>query len=532
MAREQRVGLTSPGEPDDYLENEIIDPDEERPRELESEAPAPTSHDAASRRRRTMVCCALITLFGLALFFWDDAWRNTPLINCDESIEGDCDKQWATAYNNYGDDDTSPPPPTAEPSLSTGGEPSPTIALDMRLFDRPILGEGPRWRRHDEDGILFNMRNSEVGASFDTACGMRIVPLPNAQEVAYHMVDFTPHVGTYTRAGFPASTGVSIVHHMDIFVCNDNMVQVPDDRECMNDSWLTDDGPCYALLWAYDKGALSPHRLPNDAGFRVGQGTPYTRLALQIHYLLPEVPSEWSSGGAAAPAEGGDVTLLRASELIDASYRDTSGIVVNLSPILRPHNAWSFEFMAYNMRIEPGATHLEYANRLPKAKVREILGTDLRYGNGSITLRQVHAHAHNHAVRVALLRMRDGEEPQTLYQIEPYCGYGDCQHFHNIPSQPTLMDGDELEFRCTYENHDRFVLGYGLSAMKEMCGPIIIYTPHDYGQRPRKTWYDHDDGRMRDDRFPEEEEDPEAGWTQSPMMNGHQEDFPTAGFFG
>ena len=123
----------------------------------------------------------------------------------------------------------------------------------------------------------------------------------------------------------------------------------------------------------------------------------------------------------------------------------------------------------------------------------------------------MHAHAHNHAVRVALLRMRDGEEPQTSYQIEPYCGYGDCQHFHNIPSQPTLMEGDELEFRCTYENHDRFVLGYGLSAMKEMCGPIIIYTPHDYGQRPRKTWYDHDDGRMRDDRFLEEEEDPEAG---------------------
>ena len=52
------------------------------------------------------------------------------------------------------------------------------------------------------------------------------------------------------------------------------------------------------------------------------------------------------------------MTLLRASELIDANYRDTSGIVVNLSPILRPHNAWSFEFMAYNMRIEPGATHL------------------------------------------------------------------------------------------------------------------------------------------------------------------------------
>ena len=29
------------------------------------------------------------------------------------------------------------------------------------------------------------------------------------------------------------------------------------------------------------------HELPADAGFRVGLGTPYTKLLLQIHYLLP-----------------------------------------------------------------------------------------------------------------------------------------------------------------------------------------------------------------------------------------------------
>ena len=57
--------------------------------------------------------------------------------------------------------------------------------------------------------------------------------------------------------------------------------------------------------------------------------------------------------------------------------------------------------------------------------------------------------------------------------------------------------GDALEFRCTYDNHDRFSLGYGLSAMNEMCGPILIYTPHQPTQHPVRSWYDSTEGMVR-----------------------------------
>ena len=38
----------------------------------------------------------------------------------------------------------------------------------------------------------------------------------------------------------------------------------------------------------YDKGATAPHVLPRGAGFRIGAGTRYTKLMLQIHYQVVE----------------------------------------------------------------------------------------------------------------------------------------------------------------------------------------------------------------------------------------------------
>ena len=110
-----------------------------------------------------------------------------------------------------------------------------------------------------------------------------------------------------------------------------------------------------------------------------------------------------------------------------------------------------------------------------------------------------------HATAVALYRLRGGVE-ELLFELRPYCGYGACQHFHNLRDHatyaagaplPTLRAGDELEFRCVYDNPDPYALGYGLSAMTEMCGPILIYTPHDVSQPPRRTWHDSDRGRYR-----------------------------------
>ena len=167
------------------------------------------------------------------------------------------------------------------------------------------------------------------------------------------------------------------------------------------------------------------------------------------------------------------------------------------------------------MLIPPGAVGFEYGNRLQASDLARILGDDLRQAPGGvITLRQIHAHAHKHARSVSLRRTRNGQTT-TLFEISTYCGYGSCQHFHDLTAsasaaQPTIELGDALEFRCVYDNPDPYELGYGLSAMNEMCGPILVYTPHDPSLRPHVTWHDSDQGVMR----PQEGEGP---WLRSPQ---------------
>ena len=103
---------------------------------------------------------------------------------------------------------------------------------------------------------------------------------------------------------------------------------------------------------------------------------------------------------------------------------------------------------------------------------------------------------HSHATRVSLHRTRNGVT-ETLFEIDPYCGYGGCQQFQPILDAPTLRQGDALEFRCLYDNDETLALGYGLSRGEEMCGPIIIYTPHDSRSVPRVSWHDGHYGEFR-----------------------------------
>ena len=436
--------------------------------------------------------------------------------------------QSSPAASDFTNPDITPPPPSTPltsppPAAATRLHPSPPpVGLNMGLAHMPILGEERRWRRSDEHGILFNMRNHEASVGFDTACGVSVVPLPEARTRDHHIVRFEPYVSAFAHAVYG---NVSIVHHMDIYACDETMVEAPTDEACLSDPWLGDDGPCYALLWAYDKGALAPHALPSDAGFRVGAGTNYRTLLLQIHYLLPRL----AGGGV----DGAPLQLLRASELMSAGYTDSSGVRVVLTAPSRPHDAWSFEFMSYNMLIPAGVRGVEYANRLPSDALMHILGADLRAApNGTLTLRQVHAHAHVHARSVSLYRMRGGVT-ERLFGIHNYCGYGECQHFHALPPAdpadgvpPTVRAGDELEFRCVYDNPSRFTLGYGISTMTEMCGPILIYTPHDSSQPPTRTWYDSVRGRYRETA--NATADDAGGWVISPDKPSQSADFPSA----
>jgi hypothetical protein len=135
----------------------------------------------------------------------------------------------------------------------------------------------------------------------------------------------------------PAGPAVDIVHHMDLFVCDDTLGErfaSPAACGAFSAFMHASKGPCFQLIIAYDKWVRlsfessfprsfsffflsSPHlcshfrrgaagfALPRDIGFRVGPNTPYSRYLLQIHYLLPmasdsnaalQVPAGYSPG--------------------------------------------------------------------------------------------------------------------------------------------------------------------------------------------------------------------------------------------
>lgn len=444
------------------------------------------------RRRQRGMCICIVVLLGTcvaAAMAVMHLRTRSPYIAPPSAVSIE------TSLHRMPDAPSRQPPPPAAPSKYNHRVHVPTVTVNISLAHLPVLGEAQRWRQPSEHGLLFNFRNSRVSRSFDTSCYARRMPLPNADEVAYHLTRLAPYVST-TRSG------ESIVHHMDLFVCDGSAVTEISDQGCLSNRYVGEDGagPCYAMIWAYDKGATEPHSLPPEMGFRLGAGTPYKSLLLQVHYLLP------LTAGLTAPA------------LREEGYLDTSGVVLSLLTELRPTNAWSFEFMDRNMAVPTEARGYEYRSVCPPAALTQILEADYAVAvNGSITLHHIHAHAHHHAVRVSLHRTRPGSPPEELFALAPYCGYGACQHFHAIPGEPTLRKGDGLEFRCLYENHEGTALSYGVSTSQEMCGPILIYSPHDSRAPPRTSWHDGVAGEARRDGGP---------WSRVQERPINREDFP------
>ena len=42
-----------------------------------------------------------------------------------------------------------------------------------------------------------------------------------------------------------------------------------------------------------------------------------------------------------------------------------------------------------------------------------------------------------------------------------------------------MKRGDSFELHCWFDNPDRKVVHYGVSNGDEMCGPLLMYAPHD-----------------------------------------------------
>jgi hypothetical protein len=140
---------------------------------------------------------------------------------------------------------------------------------------------------------------------------------------AWPTVDIVGFEPIITRIEGATEDG-SIAHHIDLFLCTgEYSARYPTVSRILPHVWgpAKDGHVCDQMIWAYDRGGGSFHT-PKEAGFRVGKYTPYTRLMIQWHYLLPYD----GVNGMRMPRGVGE-------------FVDQSGMQITVTPMLRPHAA-------------------------------------------------------------------------------------------------------------------------------------------------------------------------------------------------
>ena len=280
------------------------------------------------------------------------------------------------------------------------------------LLHLPMAGDAESQPRLDRrDRIYMDSGNRHLPKNFDSSFNCKLFKMPQLQK-AQHITRIEPIIDQSVHS-------LGLVHHIDLSFCSKSALMKVDassPNTCSDFEDLMQQGqPCYQMLWAYDRGAVAPYDTPTDAGFRVGDGTPFEVLAMQIHYLAPEDV---------------DVAALTAQR-----YVDTSGVRLHLTEALRPHDLGTFAFMGVRMNV-PAHTHDQpYSVTASSALLADALGEDFALararGLEGLTLRHAHLHAHDAAKAVTLTRVRGGVRT-VLLADSAYCGHGDCQHFHNL----------------------------------------------------------------------------------------------------
>ena len=256
------------------------------------------------------------------------------------------------------------------------------------------------------------------------------------------------------------------VHHIDLFLCKDSVVDVirepgQHERECNS---VMSGKHCHGFAAVYDKGA-SKFTFPEGVGIRFGRDdTQTSTLVLQIHYLYP------------------------LSLPVTRSEEDSSGLRLYLAD----NNAWLESARMFGsgdtaFRIPPGESNYVHKFRLNEKKLYRMLGLDLHVFR-KLSIFAAHLHAHDTCTALTVHHSwedGDGNEETVLAGIEPYHGYGEDQNFFSLesesrPRQLVAGEHDELVVSCTFDTSakDETTI-YGVREQDEMCGFVMIYYPTD-----------------------------------------------------
>ena len=345
---------------------------------------------------------------------------------------------------------------------------------------------------------------------------------------AVHAVKFIPHLTVNPLLTRPEDG--MLVHHMDLMMCTEALGRYPTVTTAL-DGTMDAKSECDAIVFAYDRGA-GAFTLPENVGFRMGAGTPYSRFYLEWHYMLP--------GRTVASLVGVD------------HFVDGSGVEVVFTRQLRQHSAGAFGAMNENMVLPPGQRRYLYSFSATPAALGRVLGYDDDGdgddGESSAAARlaerkhvfAAHLHMHDHGKRIWIDHLRRvgggggkgvggkgggvGRHKGRWKKIgefgrfDHFRGYGPDQEWQHLlgdggeplpraslrkprfvpgndgPGATYLQPGDMITVNCVFDTKDATSFGSPpatkpISGDAEMCGPLLLFYPHDPTKRFKQGSY-------------------------------------------
>mmetsp|Transcript_37521 Transcript_37521/g.105956 ORF Transcript_37521/g.105956 Transcript_37521/m.105956 type:complete len:572 (+) Transcript_37521:85-1800(+) len=271
----------------------------------------------------------------------------------------------------------------------------------------------------------------------------------NADEEAVSLVGFEAIV----------DQDAGLLHHVVIHGCP---FSLPHDGISAGDSMLEDsstgssNGPndlgCYDQLWVFVPG-MGPMVMPDDVGFRVGAGTPYLSVVVQIHY--------WNPAGVQGVV-------------------DKSGVMIHYTPARRQHDAAIFSFgpvLLHFNEIPPGESSYGYSSRCLMQTLEDA------------TVFSAFPHMHLKGRRLWSEVVARGVGISDSPEIAPVNGEPlgliarDDAFVYDLPSQidirnVTIRSGDLVATTCVFDTsgETKPVRG-GYATKEEMCINFVYFYP-------------------------------------------------------
>ena len=115
---------------------------------------------------------------------------------------------------------------------------------------------------------------------------------------------------------------------------------------------------CYQIFFAYDRDAFGGYELPAEAGFKIGKGTPYSRLLMQWHYVLP--PCDGKDGPESCTPYDAKLVFGKGDGKGHGVISDHSGFELTLTPDLREHDAATIAVIDPYIMYDWGAPRFLY----------------------------------------------------------------------------------------------------------------------------------------------------------------------------